>query len=66
MNLRRRGPKTFFSRKWLGLGKVITLIMPNMSAKNELDRRWSVRLQNNGALSSDRHGAEWVWIDEIV
>ena len=48
------------------LGKVITLNMMNMSARNEVDRRQSVRLQNNGELSSGRHGAKWVCIAEIV
>ena len=45
---------------------MITPIMPNMPAKNELDRRRSVRRQNNGALSSGRHGSKWVSIAEIV
>ena len=45
---------------------MITPIIPDMSAKNELDRRWSVRPEINGALSSGRHGSKRVCIDEIV
>ena len=45
---------------------MITIIMVNMSAKNELHRQMSVRPEISGEFSSSRHGSKWVCIDEIV